>query len=109
MHILASNSLDWLAGVEAPRIRIVATSHADRCIVLFSDNGPGIPPPLAKRIFEPLYSGKEGGRGMGLTIARSVVELHGGLIGVVTDGRRRGATVRLDLPRKRARATVEPS
>ena len=107
MHILASNSLDWLGGVKAPMIRITVCAEAERCVVFFSDNGPGIPSALAGRVFERLYSGKESGRGMGLTIARSVVELHGGQIGVVLDGRRRGATIRIVLPRKRARATVD--
>jgi signal transduction histidine kinase len=106
LHILASNSLDWLAGVKGAMIRITARTEAERCILLFSDNGPGISPALAGRIFEPLYSGKEGGHGMGLTIARSIVELHGGEIGVVSDRRRRGATIRIALSRKRPRATV---
>jgi signal transduction histidine kinase len=107
MHILASNSLDWLGGIKDPTIRVSVRAEPERCVVLFSDNGPGIPSALAGRIFEPLYSGKESGRGMGLTIARSVVELHGGHIDLVIDGRRRGTTIRIELPRKRARATVD--
>jgi signal transduction histidine kinase len=44
--------------------------------------------------------------GMGLTVARSVVETHGGDIELVVDRRRKGATFCVRLPRKKARSTV---
>lgn len=106
LHILTANSLDWLHGVRNSEIRIRAVALEDTCEIIFSDNGPGIPAELAEQVFEPLYSGREGGRGMGLTIARNIVTLHGGSIEVIVDGRRRGANVRIRLPRKRSRATV---
>lgn len=106
MHILASNSLDWLHRIKKPRIRVRARVHDGECEIVFSDNGPGIPEDLADRVFDPLFSGKEGGQGMGLTIARHIVELHGGSISVLVDGRRRGANVRIRIPRKRSRATL---
>ncbi len=46
------------------------------------DNGPGIPEDIRDRIFYPLVSGREGGSGLGLSIAQSVVELHQGMIDV---------------------------
>jgi signal transduction histidine kinase len=106
LYILATNSLDWLHGVRLPRIRISARRSGQKCEIIFSDNGPGIPGAVADRVFEPLFSGKEGGQGMGLTIARSIVQLHGGEIHALTDGRRSGASIRILLPRKRSRATV---
>jgi signal transduction histidine kinase len=106
LHILATNSLDWLHGVRLPRIRISARRSGQKCEIIFSDNGPGISGADADRVFEPLFSGKEGGQGMGLTIARSMVKLHGGEIHALTDGRRSGASIRILLPRKRSRATV---
>ena len=106
LHILMTNSLEWLHGVRKPEIRIKATARGDSCHLVFSDNGPGIAPDLAERVFEPLYSGKEGGRGMGLTIARNIVVFHGGEIEVITDRRRRGANIRVVLPRRRSRATM---
>ena len=60
---------------------------------------------LAEKVFEPLFSRKEGGRGMGLTIARQMVEAHGGRIALITDARRRGANFLITLTRKRSRAT----
>jgi C4-dicarboxylate-specific signal transduction histidine kinase len=106
LQILVSNSLDWACRARAPKIRIVASAAGDHCEIVFSDNGPGISPDIAGRIFDPLYSRKEGGRGMGLTIARQMVEAHGGQIGVILDGRRKGANLQILLPRKRSRATI---
>ncbi len=44
------------------------------------DNGPGVPPDLQDRIFYPLVSGREGGSGLGLTLAQTFVQQHQGLI-----------------------------
>ena len=44
------------------------------------DNGPGIPEDIRDRIFFPLISGRDGGTGLGLTIAQTFVQQHGGLI-----------------------------
>jgi signal transduction histidine kinase len=106
LQILMSNSLDWARRVKAPRIRIVVAATGEHCEIVFSDNGPGIPLDIAGRVFEPLFSRKEGGRGMGLTIARQLVESHGGRISVIIDGRRKGAAFQILLPRKRSRATI---
>lgn len=46
--------------------------------VSVADRGPGIPADRAEAIFEPLYSGTRGGMGLGLAIARTIVESHGG-------------------------------
>jgi len=74
--------------------------------MLFSDNGPGIPRGVGRRIFDPLFSRKENGRGMGLTIARHLLEAHGGTIDILLDGRRKGANFLVTFPRKRSRATI---
>ncbi|MBX6392106.1 MAG: nitrogen regulation protein NR(II) [Burkholderiales bacterium] len=44
------------------------------------DNGPGIPPELRDRIFYPLVSGREGGHGLGLTLAQTYVQHHQGML-----------------------------
>jgi signal transduction histidine kinase len=46
--------------------------------IRFSDNGPGIPPGDLNRIFEPFYTTKSGGMGMGLSICRRIIQAHGG-------------------------------
>ncbi len=49
-------------------------------LVEVEDDGPGILPEMQERIFLPMVSGAEGGRGLGLTIAQTLVNQHGGLI-----------------------------
>ncbi len=44
------------------------------------DDGPGVPPALAERVFDPLVSGRHGGSGLGLTLAQNLVQEHGGII-----------------------------
>jgi C4-dicarboxylate-specific signal transduction histidine kinase len=46
--------------------------------VSVTDRGPGVPPDRGADIFEPLYSGKTDGMGMGLSISRAIIEAHGG-------------------------------
>jgi C4-dicarboxylate-specific signal transduction histidine kinase len=106
LQILATNSLEWLGGTEEPRIRIQLSGDQDRVVMVFSDNGPGIPFEIASRIFDPMFTRKGGGRGMGLTIARQLLDAHGGRIHLLMDGRRRGANFEIVLPRKRSRATI---
>ena len=106
MWILMDNAIEWTQGVKHPRVRFSARGRGGRCEIFVSDNGSGIHPSLVTRVFEPFFSRKEGGRGLGLAIASSIVTAHRGGIEVVVDARRKGATLCIWLPRKRSRATV---
>lgn len=48
--------------------------------ILFRDNGPGIPEDLLPRVFEPYFSTKPGGSGLGLALVQSIIKNHGGLV-----------------------------
>jgi signal transduction histidine kinase len=102
LHALLTNSFDWQVH---GRLELKATVDADSetCEIFFTDDGPGIPIEAADRVFEPMFSLKEGGRGMGLTVAKELLERHGGRIDLMSDRRRRGAAFRIVLPRKRSR------
>jgi signal transduction histidine kinase len=65
------------------------------------DTGEGIPPAVLPHIFEPYFTTKEEGTGLGLTISRRIVELHGGRLEVDT-APGRGTTVSVWLPVRRA-------
>jgi signal transduction histidine kinase len=66
-------------------------------MITVQDDGPGIPPETRARMFEPLFSTKAKGTGLGLTICRQIVEKHGGTIDLVESTR--GAAFRLVWPR----------
>ena len=65
--------------------------------VSIEDFGPGIPEDKAKQIFEPFYTTKDAGMGMGLSIARTIIERHGGRIWA-ENKRAGGAVFRFTLP-----------
>lgn len=72
------------------------------CVVRIADDGPGIPPRLAERLFEPFVSSKSSdGSGLGLTISRELAALHGGDLRLVPGGGANegsGAVFELRLP-----------
>lgn len=81
----------------------------DRSVeVSIGDNGAGIAPEVLSRIFEPFGQGDQvrdasmGGLGLGLAIARELVQLHGGSIRVHSDGPGRGSVFTVVLPRVEA-------
>ncbi len=67
------------------------------------DCGPGVDPDGVERIFEPFYTTKPDGIGMGLWICRSIIEAHGGRLWV-TPNPPRGAAFQFSLPRKKLKA-----
>src|SRR5262245_27250857 len=83
------------------RLRSEATASGE-CIVAIEDSGPGIEPETLKRIFEPFFTSKSKGIGMGLSICRSIIEAHGGRLWV-TGNTPRGAVFRFVLPVAAAR------
>jgi nitrogen fixation/metabolism regulation signal transduction histidine kinase len=65
----------------------------------------GFAPENAERVFQPQFSLKENGRGMGLTMVRRLLREQGASICVLNDRRRKGAAIEINLRAKRARAT----
>ena len=62
------------------------------------DNGPGVPADLRDRIFFPLVSGRDGGSGLGLTLAQDFVQQHGGLIECESESGRTLFKIQIPLP-----------
>ena len=97
MNLLV-NARQVLRGGGSVRIRTRAGSGGD-VVLEIEDDGPGIPEEARERIFEVFYSNRGGGTGLGLPIARQIVQRHGGTIDVDTEVGK-GTTFRIRLPRR---------
>lgn len=96
---LMMNALDAMDGTATHRRALLVTARrADERFVevTVSDAGHGIPAGQEARLFEPFYSTKSGGLGMGLPISRTIIEAHGGRIWVESNPTT-GATFRFTL------------
>ena len=66
-------------------IELFFTENNDEIILQIIDSGPGIPNNVLNEIFEPLFTTKQSGTGLGLVSVKSIVEAHGGTISVTTN------------------------
>jgi signal transduction histidine kinase/CheY-like chemotaxis protein len=97
--------------------RVVASVSTDRAsaYIRVRDNGDGISPAMRHRIFELFvqgsgkYDGAKGGMGVGLTLVRNLVELHGGNVWAESDGVRRGSEFVVRLPLSDAEPVATPA
>jgi two-component system nitrogen regulation sensor histidine kinase GlnL len=112
---IVRNAAQALAGTTAdPQIRLVTRvaryvtlakrRHRLALALSVEDNGPGIPDSIRERIFYPLVSGREGGTGLGLTLAQTFVAQHSGTIECESEPGRTVFTILLPLEPARAGA-----
>jgi signal transduction histidine kinase/putative methionine-R-sulfoxide reductase with GAF domain len=93
---LARNAAEAM-GERGGRFVIRVQREKDDLVMIFSDNGPGIPKDIEHRLFQSFVtSGKKGGTGLGLAIVKKIVEEHGGSIAVHSSSK--GATFKIRLP-----------
>jgi signal transduction histidine kinase len=94
VQILVENSRQAGAGL----VRIDALSRDGRVVIRASDDGGGVPAADSERVFEPFHTGRreQGGSGLGLSIARSLLASCGGMI--VNLPAERGARFEVELP-----------
>ena len=79
-------------------ITVELTGTHDHFTIRVQDDGPGIPPEVQKRIYEPFFSTKEGGTGLGMSIVHSLISLHGGTIEIDTGAH--GTRFDITIPRR---------
>jgi len=95
MHAYRPDAVD-------PVIRVVVRDHGETVRISVIDQGPGVDESIAERLFEPFYSTKSDGMGMGLNICRSIIESHRGRLwvenNVESDGTVLGCTFNVSLP-----------
>jgi two-component system sensor histidine kinase HydH len=71
--------------------------EGDRLVFTVSDRGPGIPPEDRERIFEPFYTTRPSGTGLGLAVAQRIAQMHGGTL-TAADEPGGGASFRMAIP-----------
>jgi two-component system sensor histidine kinase TtrS len=79
------------------RLKISTAVEGGRAAVTISDSGPGLPEEERKRLFEPFRTSKEKGLGLGLSISRSIIHNHGGMI-MARQGELGGLSITFTLP-----------
>ncbi|WP_165923506.1 ABC transporter substrate binding protein [Bosea sp. BK604] len=107
---LLMNAMDAMASTPMSAGRHIAVSTlmaaGGRVEIRVKDNGSGIQPDVESRIFEPFYTTKPNGLGLGLAICSTIVEAHGGEM-VLSNDEAGGAVARLVLPARKALIAAE--
>ena len=95
---LAINAAQAMAAIDGPRqLRIESASDGMKATLTVRDSGPGLAPEARERVFDAFFTTKSSGMGMGLSVCRTIIEAHGGVIWV--DGQAGpGATFIFSLP-----------
>ena len=95
---LVRNALEAMKNADKRQLTIeTRLSEDDLVEINITDTGPGIAPEIRDRLFQPFVTTKQQGMGLGLSICKSIVELHGGTLNAITNDR--GETVfRIRLP-----------
>jgi PAS domain S-box-containing protein len=96
---LMMNAIEAMTQVTTARELLISSGADDSkgVVVVVRDSGPGLDSKSLERLFEPFYTTKPQGMGMGLTISRSIVEAHDGRLWATTN-EDRGATFHFTLP-----------
>jgi C4-dicarboxylate-specific signal transduction histidine kinase len=97
---LILNSVEAMSSVDGARRELSISTErrgADEVLVAFHDSGPGIDPEHLERVFDPFYTTKPSGIGLGLSICRSIIDAHGGRLWAAAN-EPRGAAFQFTLP-----------
>jgi signal transduction histidine kinase len=100
LRAVVQNSVEATGAGGQIAIRAVADAGPWATEISVSDNGPGFPPDQLEHVFDPFYSGREAGRGLGFGLSKAwrIAQLHDGEIEAANAGHR-GAIVTIRLPR----------
>jgi len=79
---LVKNAFEAFSGIPSPCIKLCGQTLHDRVIIEVEDNGIGIPPGVLDDVFVPFFTTKEKGSGIGLSLSRQIIRLHGGSLDV---------------------------
>ncbi len=95
LHNVLTNAQDALSETADARITISMVQDSGRARLTIKDNGPGFPPQILSRAFEPYVTTKSKGTGLGLAIVKKIVDDHGGEIRLANNN---GGEITIWLP-----------
>ena len=98
MTNLIQNGLQSVNSDKKAKIKIELKNHPDKILILVSDNGGGVDPNLKNKIFEPMFTTKTKGMGLGLGIVKKIIEIHKGKISYQSKNKT-GTTFAIELPK----------
>lgn len=91
---ILKNALEVVENKENAKVKLETSVHGELVTVSISDNGAGITPEATEKIFMPFFSTKNRGSGIGLSLSKQIMQLHGGDIQLETE-LGKGATFRM--------------
>jgi two-component system, LuxR family, sensor kinase FixL len=103
---LVRNAVEAAAGGVGAQVRILGRAEADGYRISIEDNGPGVADDQRDRLFQPMTSTKPGGMGLGLSVTRTIVERHGGVLNVGRSQALGGAAFFFTLPKDQEARTA---
>lgn len=108
---LVLNAMEAIGGPGRVVVRTRVAGDRRSAEILVSDSGPGVPPGLASGIFQPFFSTKKEGLGLGLSISASIVKAHGGTLALSPPASPglSGATMSVTLPAVEAATGAAPA
>ncbi len=83
---IVKNAMEALAGTKGASVRINSYKDDNHQVTIdITDNGPGIIPEALEKIFIPFYTTKKTGSGIGLSLSRQIMQMHGGVLKVASE------------------------
>jgi signal transduction histidine kinase len=95
---LVQNALQSVPSGRTPRIGVQLTSEPNQTVLSIMDNGNGIPIEIKDKVFEPKFTTKTSGMGLGLGIVKNIIESHNGTIRYVSK-KNKGTTFTISIPK----------
>ncbi len=81
------------------KVHLTVSLTDEKVSIRITDNGSGMPPENLKRIYEPFYTTKENGTGLGLLISQKIIQDHGGALNITSESDK-GTSAEVVLPKK---------
>lgn len=101
---LVTNAIQAMENAEGRKLlEVTSFREGESVVVMVADSGPGVPVNIRDKIFDPLYTTRRDGHGIGLSFSHRVITDHGGSLGV-SSSRWGGAEFRIRIPLARAAA-----